>query len=150
TSGPRSTSTTSPTRPSGARPGTGGDGRSAASFAPSSRFRMESCARWGIDRRATPRRDEAVPRPQPSVKVAIRWVCCRSLPSMSGHTEPLRILQVSSYFGGGGVDGQTLELATALQGLGDDVTLSVPAGSRWARLARLRGLRVEASPRHGA
>ena len=58
----------------------------------------------------------------------------------------LRVLQVNSLFTGGGADNQTLELALGLAALGDDVTLSVPAGSRWEMRARNSGLRVETFP----
>lgn len=59
---------------------------------------------------------------------------------------PLRILQVNSLFTGGGVDNQTLNLSVGLQELGQDVTLAVPAGSRYEPAARAAGLRVETFP----
>lgn len=58
----------------------------------------------------------------------------------------LRILQVNSAFGGGGVDNQTLELSLGLRELGQQVTLAVSAGSRWAPLATASGLEVETFP----
>lgn len=58
----------------------------------------------------------------------------------------LRILQVNSLFNGGGADNQTLELAAGLANLGDEVTLSVPAGSRWEPLTRQLPLRSETFP----
>ena len=58
----------------------------------------------------------------------------------------LRILQLNSLFTGGGVDNQTLNLTIGLQKLGEDVTLAVPAGSRYEARARQAGLRVENLP----
>ena len=59
---------------------------------------------------------------------------------------PLRILQVNSLFSGGGVDNQTLNLSAGLQALGEEVTLAVPAGSRYEPRARQAGLTVENIP----
>ena len=59
---------------------------------------------------------------------------------------PLRILQVNSLFSGGGVDNQTLNLSAGLQVLGEEVTLAVPAGSRYEARARQAGLPVENIP----
>lgn len=69
-------------------------------------------------------------------------------PSQPERRQPLRILQVNSSFGGGGVDRQTLELALGLRDLGDEVTLAVPAGCPWEPLARQHGLPVEIFPGH--
>jgi hypothetical protein len=60
---------------------------------------------------------------------------------MSEH--PLRILQVNSQFGGGGIDTQSFELAAGLRELGDDVTVAVRQESRWEGRARALGLRIE-------
>lgn len=63
---------------------------------------------------------------------------------MNPASSPLHLLQVNSLFSGGGADNQTLDLAAGLANLGDQVTLSVPAGSRWEPLARrLAGVRIE-------
>src|SRR6185295_10331428 len=82
------------------------------------------------------RRDGAIlPRVEKAVSI--------SMPDTIASRANLRILQVSSYFGGGGADNQTLELARALAELGDTVVLSIPEGSRWETRARELGLHVE-------
>jgi glycosyltransferase involved in cell wall biosynthesis len=56
----------------------------------------------------------------------------------------MRIIQVNSYFNGGGVDSQTLELCTGLLAQGHELMLVIPRTARWASLATaLPGLRVE-------
>jgi glycosyltransferase involved in cell wall biosynthesis len=62
---------------------------------------------------------------------------------MNAPAKPLRVLQVNSLFSGGGADNQTLELATGLRELGEEVMLAVPRGSRWEPLARQRKLALE-------
>jgi hypothetical protein len=51
---------------------------------------------------------------------------------MNAPAKPLRVLQVNSLFSGGGADNQTLELATGLRELGEEVMLAVPRGSPYA------------------
>lgn len=60
---------------------------------------------------------------------------------------PLRILQVNSQFGGGGIDTQTFELAAGLSELGDDVTIAARRESRWEARVRSMGLAIETFPR---
>jgi glycosyltransferase involved in cell wall biosynthesis len=56
----------------------------------------------------------------------------------------MRIIQVNSYFNGGGVDSQTLEMCIGLGELGHQVLLAIPSTARWAAQARaVPGLRVE-------
>ncbi len=62
---------------------------------------------------------------------------------MNAPEKPLRVLQVNSLFSGGGADNQTLELATGLRELGEEVILAVPRGSLWEPLARQRKLALE-------
>jgi len=66
--------------------------------------------------------------------------------SSTVNTIPLRILQVNSLFNGGGTDNQTLELALSLRELGVEITLAIPAGSRWEPKARATGLLIETFP----
>jgi len=56
----------------------------------------------------------------------------------------MRIIQVNSFFNGGGVDSQTLELCIGLIAQGHEVLLAIPSAGRWAPLAEaVPGLRVE-------